>query len=257
MGALADARRELGEGVTSSVVITTLGGFRVIRDGEPVDVGEWGSRKARDLVKLLVARRGAPVVRDEVTDLLWPEEPDRSARRLSVLLSMVRTVFDPRQDPQPRLLRRRRSRHGVARARPRRHRRRTIHRRGGRRPADARCRRSQMARTLLADAGPVTSVSSAPMTRTPTGRRVCASWPSTPSSTPASSWRAGRRPAGVQRGDPLLVAHPRRRSLRRGSPPRPRQLVALATPSRRGSPRLPPLQRQDARTRPRTRPYPA
>ena len=30
-GALADARRELGEGVTSSVVITTLGGFRVIR----------------------------------------------------------------------------------------------------------------------------------------------------------------------------------------------------------------------------------
>ena len=100
-GALADARRELGEGVTSSVVITTLGGFRVIRDGEPVDVGEWGSRKARDLVKLLVARRGAPVVRDEVTDLLWPDEPDRSARRLSVLLSTVRTVFDPRKTRSP------------------------------------------------------------------------------------------------------------------------------------------------------------
>jgi DNA-binding SARP family transcriptional activator/ATP/maltotriose-dependent transcriptional regulator MalT len=100
-GALADARIELGQGVTSSVVITTLGGFRVIRDGEPVDVGEWGSRKARDLVKLLVARRGAPVVRDEVTDLLWPEEPDKSARRLSVLLSTVRTVFDPRKTRSP------------------------------------------------------------------------------------------------------------------------------------------------------------
>ena len=100
-GALADARRELGEGVTSSVVIATLGGFRVSRDGEPVDVKEWGSRKARDLVKLLVARRGAPVVRDEVTELLWPDEPDRSARRLSVLLSTVRNVFDPlkRQSP--------------------------------------------------------------------------------------------------------------------------------------------------------------
>ena len=59
-GVLADARRELGEGTTSSIAITTLGGFRVIHDGEPVDVGEWGSRKARDLVKLLVARRGAP-----------------------------------------------------------------------------------------------------------------------------------------------------------------------------------------------------
>jgi DNA-binding SARP family transcriptional activator len=100
-GALASARRELGEGVTSSVVITTLGGFRVIRDGQPVDIGEWGSRKARDVVKLLVARRGAPVVRDEVTDLLWPEESDRSARRLSVLLSTVRTVFDPRKSRSP------------------------------------------------------------------------------------------------------------------------------------------------------------
>lgn len=94
-GALAEARRELGEGTSSPISIATLGGFRVSRLGEPVGAGEWGSRKARDLVKLLVARRGAPVVRDEVTELLWPDEPDRSARRLSVLLSTVRTVFDP------------------------------------------------------------------------------------------------------------------------------------------------------------------
>jgi DNA-binding SARP family transcriptional activator len=100
-GPLADARVELGEGATSPVVITTLGGFRVLRDSEPVDVGAWGSRKARDLVKLLVARRGAPVVREEVSDLLWPDEPDRSARRLSVLLSTVRTVFDPRKLEAP------------------------------------------------------------------------------------------------------------------------------------------------------------
>jgi ATP/maltotriose-dependent transcriptional regulator MalT/DNA-binding SARP family transcriptional activator len=100
-GALAEARRELGEGATSSIAIATLGGFRVNRDSEPVDVGEWGSRKARDLVKLLVARRGAPVVRDEVTELLWPDEPDRSARRLSVLLSTVRTVFDPLKTQSP------------------------------------------------------------------------------------------------------------------------------------------------------------
>ena len=63
--------------------------------GTPVEVGDWGSRKARDLVKLLVARRGAPVVRDEVAAMLWPDEPDRSARRLSVLLSTIRSVLDP------------------------------------------------------------------------------------------------------------------------------------------------------------------
>ena len=100
-GVLADARRRLGEGVTSSIVIATLGGFRVSRHGDPVDIGEWGSRKARDLVKLLVARRGAPVVREEVTELLWPEDADRSARRLSVLLSTVRTVFDPTKSKSP------------------------------------------------------------------------------------------------------------------------------------------------------------
>jgi ATP/maltotriose-dependent transcriptional regulator MalT/DNA-binding SARP family transcriptional activator len=97
LGLLAEIRGAGAAGGTtaSPITITTLGGFRVTRDGEPVDIGEWGSRKARDLVKLLVARRGAPVVRDEVAEMLWPDEPDRSARRLSVLLSTVRSVFDP------------------------------------------------------------------------------------------------------------------------------------------------------------------
>ena len=81
----------------SPIAITTLGGFRVSRDGLPIDVGDWGSRKARDLLKLLVARRGAPVVRDEAATLLWPDEPDRSSRRLSVLLSTIRSTLDPRK----------------------------------------------------------------------------------------------------------------------------------------------------------------
>ena len=94
---LADVRRLSAEPATTPppVAITTLGGFRVTRAGVPVEVGDWGSRKARDLLKLLVARRGAPVVRDEVTEMLWPDETDRSARRLSVLLSTIRSVLDP------------------------------------------------------------------------------------------------------------------------------------------------------------------
>ena len=94
---LADVRRLAAEPATAPppVAITTLGGFRVTRGGVPVEVGDWGSRKARDLLKLLVARRGAPVVRDEVTEMLWPDETDRSARRLSVLLSTIRSVLDP------------------------------------------------------------------------------------------------------------------------------------------------------------------
>jgi DNA-binding SARP family transcriptional activator/Tfp pilus assembly protein PilF len=100
---LADVRRLAAEPATTPppVAITTLGGFRVTRAGIPVEVGDWGSRKARDLLKLLVARRGAPVVRDEVTEMLWPDETDRSARRLSVLLSTIRGVLDPAKQWPP------------------------------------------------------------------------------------------------------------------------------------------------------------
>ncbi len=100
---VADARRLAAAPATvpAPVAITTLGGFRVTRAGVPVEVSDWGSRKARDLLKLLVARRGAPVVREEVTDLLWPDETDRSARRLSVLLSTIRAVLDPGKEWPP------------------------------------------------------------------------------------------------------------------------------------------------------------
>ncbi len=102
LGPLAEIRSAAGDDrVSSAIAISTLGGFRVSRQGEPVDVSEWGSRKARDLVKLLVARRGAPVVREEVVEILWPEEADKSARRLSVLLSTVRNVFDPDKTQPP------------------------------------------------------------------------------------------------------------------------------------------------------------
>ncbi len=94
-GYLDELRRAGPAGDASPMVVTTLGGFRVIRGGVQVDAGDWGSRKARDLFKLLIARRGAPVVRDEAAAMLWPDEPDRSARRLSVLLSTIRGVLDP------------------------------------------------------------------------------------------------------------------------------------------------------------------
>jgi len=86
--------RSIGREVPA-VSITTLGGFRVARRGVAVEAGQWSSRKARDVVKLLVARRGAPVLREEAAELLWPDEPDRSSKRLSVLLSTIRTVLDP------------------------------------------------------------------------------------------------------------------------------------------------------------------
>jgi DNA-binding SARP family transcriptional activator len=81
---------------TAPVRIRVLGGFDAFVDGRPVPLPAWRSRQARSLVKILVARRGRPVPRPELRDLLWPDEDaHRTAHRLSVLLSAVRTVLDP------------------------------------------------------------------------------------------------------------------------------------------------------------------
>jgi len=86
----------LGEGATTGVQVITLGRFEVLVAGEAVTTSQWQSRKARDLLRILVARRGRPVPRSELCELLWPDDdPAKTGHRLSVLLSIVRTVLDP------------------------------------------------------------------------------------------------------------------------------------------------------------------
>ena len=79
-----------------AVAIASLGRFRVLRDGELVPATAWQSKKARDLLKILVARRGRPTTRETFFDLLWPDEdPEPLGNRLSVALATVRSVLDP------------------------------------------------------------------------------------------------------------------------------------------------------------------
>jgi DNA-binding SARP family transcriptional activator/tetratricopeptide (TPR) repeat protein len=78
------------------VEVRVLGRFEVRRERRAVDEREWQSRKARELVRVLVARRGRPITREALAELLWPdEEPGQLANRLSVALATVRRVFDP------------------------------------------------------------------------------------------------------------------------------------------------------------------
>lgn len=78
------------------VAIQSLGGFGVRRDGDLVGASEWQSRKARDLLKLLVARRGRPASREQLAEIIWPDQTaDKTGNRLSVALSTVRSVLDP------------------------------------------------------------------------------------------------------------------------------------------------------------------
>ncbi|MFR9728168.1 tetratricopeptide repeat protein [Saccharopolyspora sp. MS10] len=75
------------------VTLRALGVFRIEHAGVPVPRAAWQSRKARELLKILVVKR-RPVRREELMELLWPEtDPTRAGNRLSVLLSTVRDVL--------------------------------------------------------------------------------------------------------------------------------------------------------------------
>jgi ATP/maltotriose-dependent transcriptional regulator MalT/DNA-binding SARP family transcriptional activator len=79
-----------------AVRVQVLGEFRVLRGGQPVPTTDWQSRKARDLVKILVCRRGRPAPRGVLMAELWPDEDaDRLGNRMSVALSTARSVLDP------------------------------------------------------------------------------------------------------------------------------------------------------------------
>jgi DNA-binding SARP family transcriptional activator len=85
-----------GVAATGSLQISVLGGFDVARDGVPIPASAWRSRQARTLLKLLAARHGRPIGREELCETLWPgDDPAKTGHRLSVLLSTLRGALDP------------------------------------------------------------------------------------------------------------------------------------------------------------------
>ena len=78
-----------------TVTVKTFGRFEVVVGGRVVPPTEWQSRKARELLRILVSRRGRPLPRAELCELLWPDDASPTGHRLSVLLSIVRGVLDP------------------------------------------------------------------------------------------------------------------------------------------------------------------
>jgi ATP/maltotriose-dependent transcriptional regulator MalT/DNA-binding SARP family transcriptional activator len=100
--AAAGVLAELKQRARPPVRVESLGRFRVLRDGVPVPANEWQSRKARELLKLLVLRRGRPVTRDAIMEALWPGgDPAKLSNRLSVALSTIRAVLDPGRRFEP------------------------------------------------------------------------------------------------------------------------------------------------------------
>ena len=75
--------------------ILTLGGFQVFRGGMPIPAEAWQRRKTRQLLLYLALRR-APVARDELLDMLWPDlPPDSAAMALNTTFSELRRILEP------------------------------------------------------------------------------------------------------------------------------------------------------------------
>jgi ATP/maltotriose-dependent transcriptional regulator MalT/DNA-binding SARP family transcriptional activator len=98
----AELLEAIGSSAATGVRIETLGGFRVVREDGVVPAGAWQSKKARDLLKILVARRGHPIPKEELMEMLWPDDDASALRnRFSVAVTTVRSVLDPdRRWPQ-------------------------------------------------------------------------------------------------------------------------------------------------------------
>ena len=82
-------------GESSGARARCLGAFRVFGTVS-VPPTAWQSKKARTLLKILVARRGRSTTRELLMETLWPDDdPAKLANRLSVALATVRAVLDP------------------------------------------------------------------------------------------------------------------------------------------------------------------
>lgn len=78
----------------AKVYIRLLGPFEVYLDGERVRASQFGSRKARDVLRWLADARGTVVTDHLLSHSLWPDvPPERAIRSLRVRVSELRKFF--------------------------------------------------------------------------------------------------------------------------------------------------------------------
>lgn len=81
---------------SSEVEIRLLGPFRIAIDGVTVEERAWTRRKSKTLVKLLALQPHHQLHREQVMDLLWPEqEPEAALNSLHKTIHAARRALEP------------------------------------------------------------------------------------------------------------------------------------------------------------------
>jgi DNA-binding SARP family transcriptional activator len=76
--------------------VRLLGGFECAVEGRTILPEEWGSRKARNVFKYLLLRRGRPVPVDDILEEFWPDLTIDGARHaLRSTLHRIRRALEP------------------------------------------------------------------------------------------------------------------------------------------------------------------
>jgi len=73
--------------------VRTLGGLAVWRAGELIPAASWNRRSVRDLLTCLLSMPGQRVHREQLRELLWPDE-ERATRKLHDAVHALRRVLD-------------------------------------------------------------------------------------------------------------------------------------------------------------------
>jgi DNA-binding SARP family transcriptional activator len=87
---------------TPRLQIYCLGDFRVERDRAALSDSAWKSKRAKTLLKMLLARDDHKLLRDQVMDVLWPEaDPEKQRVAYNVMLHRMRKTLEPDGGPEP------------------------------------------------------------------------------------------------------------------------------------------------------------
>ena len=79
-----------------------LGDFRVERDRAVLSDSAWKSKRAKTVLKMLLAQDDHKLLRDQVIEMLWPDDdPEKQRMAYNVMLHRMRKALEPDAGPEP------------------------------------------------------------------------------------------------------------------------------------------------------------
>lgn len=101
--AALDRYGTLSSSNTAAIVIQTLGGFKLFRNGSELGSEVWRRKAAKKLLVVLISMYTAPISRETLMNILWPHGSSKEVQRnFKVVLNYLLHVLEPARQPRAR-----------------------------------------------------------------------------------------------------------------------------------------------------------